>query len=921
MGSWGDRLYCLSITSAFIVTGFLVGAIGVPLQALAQPIPDETLGEERSQVRGLNSTIDLIEGGATRGRNLFHSFREFNIDAGQGAYFIHQLGIDNIFSRVTGGTRSDINGVLGIRGLENGAFVGSDANLFLINPNGILFGPNSRLDVGGSFVATTADAIGFGDRGFFSATNPEAPSQLLTIDPSAFFFNQLEVQSIVQYGPPNVSDPTYIEGLRVPDGRSLLLLGGAVTIQDGRLRASGGRVELGGVAGTGTIGLTVDGNLLSLRFPEEVDRANVSITGLSEIDVTARGGGDVAVYARNLTILDGSDICAGMGSSDNCGNQTSNFETIGRQAGDIVFDAQGTIRLDTTANRIRIENGVNLNAVGNAGNVVIQGRSLLLKGDSQIISAMEGQGNSGNISIDVRDRLVLEGVADRGSYVSTETGGRGNAGNINIRAQDIQLSNTSVIFSGVSAGGIGQGGELRLQATSLSLINGAQIGTTVIRQSTDEQRNLRPGGRGRGGSIELTVSDSITLSGTNPQGFSSGVFAFTERGALGQGGEILIETNVLRIANGAVVGASTANRGNAGTVTINVRDLEVIDGGQIVSATRSSGRAGGIQITATGNITISGVNPNYEALLEQVRRFVQDSGTPDDPTNITDVRSVDDVITTQGEASGIFASTSENSTDDGGRITVNSTNLTLQDGALISAQSQGTGIAGDIRLNASEQLQLTDSNIITNAARSSGGDITMNAETRSGLVILRGDSDITTNSLGNGGNITLRGSGIIAFDDSDILARSRDARGGNITLDVFFSQSGLLDSEAPFDGNDRVDIDATGAQPGTITTPDTSLIQNSLTKLPDTAIDADTLLANSCVVRSQEQIGIFIITGPGGLPRRPSSMAPSTYPTNPVRSIPDESTDRSWRPGEAIVEPQGVYQLADGRMVLSRECN
>ncbi|MCG5060680.1 MAG: filamentous hemagglutinin N-terminal domain-containing protein [Limnoraphis sp. WC205] len=129
-------------------------------------------------IRGINSDAPggaatlRIDGGAVRGGNLFHSFQEFNIREGRGAYFSNPDNIINILTRVTGGNISEILGTLGVLG---------NANLFLINPAGIVFGPNARLDVGGSFFATTADGILF-ENGFeFAASNPEAPP-LLTIN-------------------------------------------------------------------------------------------------------------------------------------------------------------------------------------------------------------------------------------------------------------------------------------------------------------------------------------------------------------------------------------------------------------------------------------------------------------------------------------------------------------------------------------------------------------------------------------------------------------------------------------------------------------------------------------------------------------------------------------------------------------------
>ncbi|WP_148662793.1 filamentous hemagglutinin N-terminal domain-containing protein [Scytonema hofmannii] len=229
-------------------------------------VPDETLGDERSQVVPLDTNgfaVDAISGGAVRGNNLFHSFQEFNVSAGREAYFLSpNTEIQNILARVTGNNRSEILGILG-------TFGNSPLNLFVINPNGIIFGEKASLNVSGSFVATTANGVQFGNLGIFSAINPEVPSSLLTVNPKALFFNQInqtasiQNNSIADAGKDLAGFDTI--GLRVPDGKSLLLIGGNVS-----LNALGGRVDLGGLVEAGNINLLFDGDNLRLGFPENV---------------------------------------------------------------------------------------------------------------------------------------------------------------------------------------------------------------------------------------------------------------------------------------------------------------------------------------------------------------------------------------------------------------------------------------------------------------------------------------------------------------------------------------------------------------------------------------------------------------------------------------------------------------------------
>jgi large exoprotein involved in heme utilization and adhesion len=214
---------------------------------------------------------------------------------------------------------------------------------------------------------------------------------------------------------------------------------------------------------------------------------------------------------------------------------------------------------------------------------------------------------------------------------------------------------------------------------------------------------------------------------------------------------------------------------------------------------------------------------------------------------------------------------------------------------------------------------MRNSDITTQAQQSVGGNISISSSGFSPIILLE-DSDITTDSLGNGGNITLD-SVVIAFDDSDILARSSDARGGNITLGPFFSDTLPIGAVSPTENNDRVDVSADGRlASGVITTPDTSFIQNSLNQLPAIAVDPNALIAGSCIARTAENQGTFLVTGSGGLPSRPGDAIVSTYPTGNVQTLVEAEPQAVWQPGDPIVEPTGVFSLPDGRLVLLPEC-
>ena len=261
--------------------------------AWAQLHPDQTLGNERTVIHPIAPLKDQIDGGAKRGSNLFHSFREFNVGEGRGVYFANPPGIDHILSRVTGGKPSSILGQLGVLG---------DANLLLLNPNGILFGPDATLDIQGSFHASTAKIRSDDKQVFFNLAGANQ-HQLLSLDSKALFFSQALSQtgSIINQGSLNV-------GLQESLG-----LASHTIINQGSLRAPGGRI-------------TLVGNQISLEESAHLDVSS-AITGGSiligadaqnqnnqterifigpEVTIDANGfphgnGGEVVIKANELT--------------------------------------------------------------------------------------------------------------------------------------------------------------------------------------------------------------------------------------------------------------------------------------------------------------------------------------------------------------------------------------------------------------------------------------------------------------------------------------------------------------------------------------------------------------------------------------------------------------------------------------------
>jgi filamentous hemagglutinin family protein len=1007
--------------------GWMGAIVTASTAALAQNITlDGTLGPAGT-LTGPNYIIPQGVG-QTVDNNLFHSFGIFNLNANEVAIFQSGSNIQNILSRVTGGFPSLIDGLIFTES--------ASVNLFLINPGGILFGPNARLDVGGatrgSFVATTLDGLVWSDGSQFSALNPQGVNSLLTVvgDPSGFVSSLQLLLPITTLG----------STLRVYEGQSLLLLGGNVALTDSFLFVDffeGGRIELGGVSGSGIVGLTTNGNNLRLNFSDGLERADVAITR-STLDVTAENGGSIAVNARNLDIQ-ASILRAGIASG---------LGSVGSQAGDITLNATASIRVDDSF----VSNNVFEDAVGKAGRIDIHTGSIFLTNGGQLFNNIlrGGEGNTDAITITASDEVSIGGLNRNGvpsgifsnvnrgaqgssgginiqartvtlgdgSRMETITLGQGNSGRIQIHATDLlaiaEAGNDAVISSDVFAGAIGDSGGIEIATGVLKILDGGSI-TSIVRAF----------GQGNSGEIKITARNAVILDGQDDNAstttfFPSAIFTRVERNGEGNAGDIKIQAGSLSLTNRAQIGSTTQGFGNAGDITLDIDrqtlllnsiinsevtersgvgnggDINITtgslilrDGSALLADTENLGDAGNISIVADGDVVIDGVGPSagntniivpsqisttVEAnaigragqveitakslsvfdggfissttfgqgdannitvsadtltLLDGARLFSGTEGVSNAANLfVSATRSVTIAGSNADGRSGLFASAGSNSRGNGGDIFLRTTDLNLTSGGQISTQSDGEGRAGDITVNARGAFVANDGNITT-TAQASGGSIEVSAET----IRLNGDSDVSTNVInGEGGDIALTANSILAFDDSDILAFAQQGQGGNITLNTpaFFGENYRPGSPPPFDNNDRVDINASGTlASGTIVLPDTTFLQNSLTELPENLIDTNNLIANSCIRRQRNQEGSFTVTGSGNLPLRPGDAATSPYPTGVVRPVPN-ATDpnpppnsampQQWQIGDPIVEPEGVYRLSNGELVMSRSC-
>ena len=436
-----------------------VGTITIDA-AYAQVRPDGTLGTDSSRVRqarfpgrdGVTRDNDVIEGGAQHGSNLFHSFEQFDVPEGRGAYFGNPADVRNIFSRVTGADRSEIFGTLGVLG---------NANLFFLNPNGILFGPNSSLDVGGSFAATTANGIQFGEQGVFSATDPEA-LPLLTITPSSFFFNQIASGNSVE-----IINQSQI-GLQVSNNHNLLLLGGNVINDGGQLFSLGGRIDIGAVIGVGEIKFNAD---RSLSFPENVARGNITFTnqslGLISVD-TDTDKVDFTITGREISIFEGSILGLIIIAKSIFSERESN---------NLILDAENDIKIRQST----IINIVGSGAMGNAGDLIVTARSLSVEEGAELTVGSLGKGNAGDIIIDASDSVTF----DAGSALSNvEATGVGQGGNVKVTADSFSLSNGAQLTA--STFGQGNSGNIEIDAGQVNFDGTSRDGRLIINLAIKE---------------------------------------------------------------------------------------------------------------------------------------------------------------------------------------------------------------------------------------------------------------------------------------------------------------------------------------------------------------------------------------------------------------------------------------------------
>jgi filamentous hemagglutinin family protein len=811
--------------------------------ALAQVTSDNTVN---TQVSDDGETAE-ITGGERAGDNLFHSFQDFSVETGDQASFLNANDIANIFSRVTGGNVSNIDGLISANG---------SANLFLINPAGIVFGENARLDVGGSFYGSTADSILFED-GEFSATdlnNPpvltiNAPIGLNLRDQPADIVNRSEVLN-------DGKDGFDFIGLEVNPGNNLAFVGGNVNFEAGEATASGGNIELGGLSTAGTVGINPDG---SLSFPESVARADVNLNG-ADIDVTGTDGGNITVNARNLNLAEEESFESVLQAG-----RTADSTSPEVQAGDITINATELVALNSS----RISNNVEAEALGNSGDIKITTPNLSLTNLSSIDTDTFGQGNAGSIDISATESITLDNSIS-GISSGVEPGAKGNGGELNITTPNLSLINDS----GISASTLGQGdaGLININATeSITLDKFSSISSRASSRLFDAEAE------GNGGNIQISTGDFSISNDAGVNANTSGI---------GNGGEINIIANNLSLTNGGDISASTFGydaeniaQGDGGNITIDVANTlsinstttfyyDTIAGIFASNEGDSNGNAGNIDITASKLSLING---------SQINSFTRGRGNAGNTT----INAQDSIFLSgedsEGFPSGIFNDVDEAAIGNGGTIDITTKNLGIFDGAGITVLSKGQGDAGLIDISA-------------NILSLDNGTITAQA----------------FNNV-NGGNLEIDADVIAAFPNgnSDIQASAEQGEGGNITIDA---ESLFGIEERPLnDSTNDINASSEFALDGSVNVNVSNInpVQGA-TELPSNVVEPEQTTAQTCQAGRGTANNGLAIAGKGGVTPAPDA------PLNSENIISAEQNPAAYAIPEPIETSQGKIQPARG---------
>ncbi|MGI0493635.1 filamentous hemagglutinin N-terminal domain-containing protein [Alkalinema pantanalense CENA528] len=687
------------------VLGLFVGWLSGIDCAIAQVIPDGSLPTTVTSPDALNFTID---NGARSGGNLFHSFSQFSVPTGGSAFFNNALDVQNIFARVTGGTASNIDGLIKANGT---------ASLFLLNPSGILFGPNASLNIGGSFIGTTANSVQFADGTAFSAVNPNNPPLLTMSAPIGLQMGQNPGAITVQNTGHQLGGGGFLPfdisqnpiGLQAGFGQTMALIGGTVNFSGGILSIKGiGHLEVSGV-NQGQVSLNPTqtgwvGDYSGISQFGDINLANQSLLDGSGYS------GSIALQGRNINLTDGSFVL-----KNNFGSQP---------AGGIVINATDSIHLiGNTADRMwgSAINSTNL-GMGNVEGIKIAANQLVVQEGGRIESQTFTPGGSGNLTLNIRDRLEVHGFNQSNPYnvsgIGSVTFGMGDAGEVQVSAKDLQLLKGGSLFSATAS-------------------------------------------TGQAGKVTVNVADLIEIADAVPATVSSSSIVSSSIGA-GNASDVFINTSRLLLRDSGVIGSTALAYGSTGNITVNASE-----------SVELRGIAEGLTLPSRLLAAVEIVDPRTQAYLRVPPIPMGNAGTViintpslkiidratvsvrnDGPGKAGDLRLGTQSIVLDDLASITASTTSGN----GGNIYINSSSfLLMRHGSLVSASTKGTGDGGNITIYSPILLGLENSDIIANAIKGRGGNINITTQGILGLKyrnVLTPENDITASSeFGVSGNV------------------------------------------------------------------------------------------------------------------------------------------------------------------------
>lgn len=722
----------------------LVGAMLTPLPAVAEVVTDGTLGaRQRVKVPGPDYRIGASLG-EIRGRNLFHSFDRFGIETKRSATFTGPSGLDNVISRVTGGEPTSIDGRLTSK-VPN-------ADFWFLNPAGVAFGPNARLDVPGSFHVSTADELRFPDGGVFSAVEP-TKTVLSVAAPESFGFLGDGAGAIT----------TVSSLLEVNPGASFSAVAGAVDVSDSFLIAPSGSVSLTAQSSQGEVAArksaepgTADGKIrVSVSTISTSGdgggkvfiRGGTILTDLSILEAGTNGANDAGLVQMEaqgpLTIahsivgagsfatgeaggvrlvgaplkLDGAQVdssaigpstaAAGRVTLESNGlvdiggallpNQNDfDQDPAGRFAGIFVNSANPAAggRVSITADRFTLTDGALITASGRPSTFGRSG-SVMIAADKQFIggpSIIEASSNSplpgGGIKLAGKE-ITLDGAGSaEGARVFTSTFYFGNAGFLELDAASIMLQGKSVARSATF--GPGDAGVVRVSAGDL-VLDARGTPPSSIGSDTFDQAT------GDGGLVDI-VADSVTLI----DGGAIGSTTFSQ----GNGGTVRLDADRLSIrgdGSSTVITATSqpGSTGAAGTIEVRADDIEIIGpGAAISSGTFNDEPAGSIRIEAD-RLKIDGDPAGITAFATDPSAFF--GGFPTFPKGDAGdivVKAQDIVI-----HGGVISSVARGFTmGDSGSVSVVSERIRLSEGAQINSDVFGYGQGGDVGVIATDHI-------------------------------------------------------------------------------------------------------------------------------------------------------------------------------------------------------------------------